>query len=177
MHSYLPKIVSTIFKLLKVIPPSANEIMNEDLIRILITFVQQKQSYINKIIQAIKHANQDIGFSHENKSLYSLQTIAINITVIINSAGLGNDNIDWSEQLDRHEDQQALYKEVEDTRLMQGEIIFQLQSFQKAASVFISQNPSNSASEHLTKAIDIFAKNERPTEPDSLKNHSQELAS
>ena len=177
MHSYLPKVVSTIFKLLKTIPPSEAETSDEDIIRELIIFVQTKQNYIKKITQAIQQANEKIGFTHENKSLYALQNIAINILVIINSAGLGNDNIDWSDQLDRHEDQQALYKEVEDARLMQGEIIFQLHSYQKAANVFISKNVSNSASEHLTEAIEAFAKNAHPVEPDRLKSYWKKLSS
>lgn len=176
MHSYLPGIVSTIFKLLKMIPPSTAETSDENIIRELIQFVQQKQNYIKTITECIRQANDDIGFTHENKTLYSLQNIAINTLVIMNSAGLGDDNIDWLEQLDRHEKEQDLYREVEDTRLMQGEIIFQLQSYQKAASVFINQNPDDTASQFLTQALDQFAKTSRPTEPELLQNYWKALA-
>ncbi|MGH1441192.1 MAG: HD-GYP domain-containing protein [Cellvibrionaceae bacterium] len=176
MHSYLPNVVSTIFKLLKMIPPSTAETSDEEIIRELIHYVQQKQHYIKTITNAIQQANDTIGFTHQKKTLYALQNTAINILVIMNSSGLGSDSIDWVEQLDRHEDQQALYSEVEDTRLMQGELIFQLQSYQKSANVFINQYPDDSATQELKAALDAFAKNARPTEPDKLKEHWQQLA-
>jgi len=176
MHSYLPDVVSTIFKLIKMVPSSTVKTPDEKVIRDLIIYVQQKQNYIKLLTQAIQQANEDIGFSHKNQSLYSLQNIAINILVIMNSSGLGSDDIDWIEQLDRHEDQQALYTEVEDTRLMQGEITYQLQSYQKNASVFINKNPNEPASQTLEEALNLFSKNTLPTEPKSLKEYWQQLA-
>jgi len=177
MHSYLPNVVSTIFKLLKMIPPSTAETSDEAIIRELINHVQQKQHYIKKLTQAIQQANDNISFTHQKKTLYAIQNIAINILAIMNSSGLGSDNIDWIEQLDRHEDQQSLYSEVEDTRLMQGELIFQLQSYQKAANAFINQYPDDSAAHELNKALDAFAKNAHPIESDKLKNYWEQLAS
>jgi len=167
---------STIFKLIKMVPSSTVKTPDEKVIRDLIIYVQQKQNYIKLLTQAIQQANEDIGFSHKNQSLYSLQNIAINILVIMNSSGLGSDDIDWIEQLDRHEDQQALYTEVEDTRLMQGEITYQLQSYQKNASVFINKNPNEPASQTLEEALNLFSKNTLPTEPKSLKEYWQQLA-
>ncbi len=177
MHSYPSSIVSTIFRLLKSTPPSEKETSDTNIIRELIQHVEEQQNYIETIVKSIQSANEAIGYQHKNEKLFSVQKIAVNIFNIINSAGLGHDNIDWLEQLERDEKHQALYSEVEDTRLIQGEIIFQLQSYQKAAGVFINKNPNNPPSKHLQRTIDTFSKTPRPLESKTLQSYWKKLAS
>ncbi len=177
MHSYFPSVVSIIFQLLRQVPLSPVKESDCSILNNLIEHVEEQQNYINKITQTIQRANDDIGFTHNNKSIYSIQNIAINILVIINSAGLYGENLNWAEQLNNHEDEQALYSEVEDTRLIQEEIIYQLQAYQKSANVFINQNPDSPLSLQLSAAIDTFAKIARPPIPESLENYWEKLKS
>lgn len=176
MHSYLPKIVSTIFKLLKTTPDSPHETSDVSIINELINHTQKQQDYISTLVQKINQANSDIGYTHENKPLYSLQNSAINMTVLINSSGLGHEKIDWSQQLADEKQHHQLYKELEDTRLLQGEIIYQLQGYQKSATVFIDQNKANPASNHLSDVLDCFAENKIPVDPAILVKHWQHLS-
>ena len=69
-----------------------------------------------------------------------------------------------------------LYAEVEDTRLMQDEIIYQLQTYQKSASVFINQNGEHPFVKKLSDTLDIFAKTPRPETPKTLKDYWSALA-
>ncbi len=177
MHSYFPNIVSIVFQLLRQVPLSPVKESDCSILNHLIEHVQEQQHYINKITKTIQNTNDNIGFTHNKKPIYSIQNIAINILVIINSAGLYEENLNWKEQLNNNEDQQALYSEVEDTRLIQEEIIYQLQAYQKATNVFINQNPDDHLSLHLTSAVDAFAKTARPPTPESLKNYWATLAS
>ncbi|MGH1485159.1 MAG: HD-GYP domain-containing protein [Cellvibrionaceae bacterium] len=176
MHSYLPNIVSIIFQVLKEVPPSQVGNSDCEILDDLIKHVQAQQIYINIIASKIQSTNHDINFTHNDKQIYAIQNIAINIMVIITSAGLNDPaNIDWEEQLKNKENQQSLYAEVEDTRLMQDEIIYQLQTYQKSASVFINQNSEHEFVKKLNDTLDIFAKTPRPETPSTLKNYWSEL--
>ncbi|MBX2809368.1 MAG: HD domain-containing protein [Cellvibrionaceae bacterium] len=178
LHSYLADSVSVVFKLLKDVPVSQTEKSDYDILRDLIQHVENQQHYINKIIYAIKATNESIGFRHNDKEIYSIQNIAINILLIIHSAGLeDSQNIDWSQQLEEdHQEQQALYTEIEDTRLLQEEIIYQLQSYQKSANIFVNKHPDHDATQHLTVALDSFAKTAAPQTSLILKNYWANLA-
>ncbi|MBX2809626.1 MAG: HD domain-containing protein [Cellvibrionaceae bacterium] len=178
MHSYLADVVSVVFKLLKEVPVSKTEKSDYDILRDLIQHVENQQGYINKMVHAIKTANDSISFRHNDKEIYGIQNIAINILLIIHSSGLdSNQNIDWSQQLeDEEQGQQTLYTEIEDTRLLQEEIIYQLQSYQKAANIFVNKHPDHEATQKFTLALDTFSKTHPPETSLVLKNYWKSLS-
>jgi HD-GYP domain-containing protein (c-di-GMP phosphodiesterase class II) len=176
MHSYLPKVVSSVFKLLKQTPPSVIDIVNLSIVDDLINHVAEQQNYINTLVNAIQQVNDDISYSHNNKDIYAIQNIAINILVIINSAGLNNENLQWQQTLKNDSEKKNYYHELEAIRLIQEEIIYQVNTYQKSTTVFISKNTDNPMSTSLQKAIDVFTQSKPHSTPALLQAHWDTLA-
>jgi len=51
---------------------------------------------------------------------------------------------------------------------MQGEIIYQLNTYQKSVSVFINNNPKNPLMQTLQKVSDEFTHTQKPQPPEAL---------
>jgi HD-GYP domain-containing protein (c-di-GMP phosphodiesterase class II) len=172
MHSYLPKVVSVIFKVLREVPLSPVNNAGCEMLEDLIEHVKTEQSYINKITDRVKATNEEISYAHNNRDLYALQNVAINILVILTSSGLDDpNNLDWKIESEDKEYRQNLYNEVEDIRLMQGEIIYQLQNYQKAATAYLNQNPDSPNMESINKTLEVFDNTARPAVPQLLKDY------
>lgn len=143
MHSYFPSAVSAIIRTLKQAPESPIDSDKIKSVQHIIKQTQEKQAYIKKMTSLVKETNQELGYRHNNKEVFALQNIANNIIFIVNSAGLyDTDYTDWLSKLE-NSDQQELYNEVEDTRIMLGEIIYQFQTFQKNTNLFVDKHPKH----------------------------------
>ena len=70
MHSYLPNVVSTIFRVLKEVPLSPVANSDCEILDDLIQHVQTQQVYINTIASKIQATNQAINFTHNDKQIY-----------------------------------------------------------------------------------------------------------
>lgn len=176
MDSYVPKVVSNIFKLLHGLPSSPVKATEREILSELIKYVQAQQAYINSIIHQIIVTNKDIGLTHNIKDLLAVQNIAINIMTILNSTGLNDDaNLNWQQHIEAGEDESQIFLEVQNSHLMQEEMIFQLGRYQKSANVYISQNPDKKFSISLQKALDIFSSSKRPAPAKSLQDYWTQL--
>jgi len=152
------------------------EDIDKDIVKDLINYTYQQQLYINKIMDVINQVNEIIGFSHNSKEVTHIQNISGKISSIIASSGLQESS--YIELLQRLtvEDHQTLHLEVEETRLMLEEIIYQLHSYHKAANLF-STNFSNGLSEKVSMFTDIFSATERPPTPETLLQYWEKLVS
>jgi len=166
-----------VIQILKQASPSPFAQSESAIVKELILHVKAKQTYIEKIMLEIKQANQDIGRGHGNKQLFTIQNIANNILHIIHSAGLADSQYItcWLQDLE-NSDLQSLYNDAEDTRVMLSEVMYQLQAYQKAASIFVNQHPDHEACIILTEFIDIFSTSEEPKPPSAIEKHWEELA-
>jgi hypothetical protein len=154
MHSYYPNAVSVIIRALKYAPESEKNSPAIETVKELITQTQKKQTYIKKTLGIIKDAHQALGYTHNNKEIFSLQNTVHNIILIMNSSGLNDKNcIDWLSELE-DSDQQKHYNEVEDTQVMLSEIIYQIQTYQKNANLFISKNLTHPLSKPITQCLE-----------------------
>ncbi len=175
-HSYYPTVSSPVIQILKEASSSPVEQSEAVIVKELILHVKAKQTYIERIMLEIKQANQDIGFGHGNNQLFAIQNIANNISHIISSAGLADSRYItcWLQDLE-DSGHQLLYNDVEDTRVMLGEVIYQLQGYQKTVSVFINQNPDHEACIILNESIDVFATTQQPKTPSAIEQYWKEL--
>jgi HD-GYP domain-containing protein (c-di-GMP phosphodiesterase class II) len=176
MHSYFPNMVSVIFKVLREVQLSPVNNAGCEMLEDLIEHVKAEQSYINTISSKLKTKNESINFTHNEKQIYALQNIAINILVILTSSGLeDSNNLVWDIENTSKEQRQKLYNEVEDIRLMQGEIIFQLQHYLKAATTYIDKNPDSPIKDVIENLLKVFDSTPRPAAPELLKEYWESL--
>ena len=173
---YHQSAVSAMTMVLKKSQDQEIENIEKDTVKDLIDYTYQQQLYINKIMDVIKQINDIIGFSHNSKNVTAIQNIGGKISSVIASAGLQESS--YIELLQRLtvEDHQVLHLEVEQTRLMLEEIIYQLQSYHKAANLF-STNFSNGLSEKVGIFSEIFSATERPPIPQTLTQYWESLSS
>lgn len=173
---YHQSAVTAITVILKQLEEQKVEDVDKDTVKDLIDYTYQQQLYINKIMDVIKQVNDIIGFTHNSKSVTAIQNIGNKISAVIASSGLQESSyIELLQRLNQ-EDHQTLHLEVEETRLMLEEIIFQLQSYYKAANLFCSKN-SNSLSEKVCIFSDVFSSTDRPPIPESIVNYWNSLSS
>ncbi|MFT5117752.1 MAG: HD-GYP domain-containing protein (c-di-GMP phosphodiesterase class II) [Kiritimatiellia bacterium] len=164
MHSYSPNAVSTIIRALKCVPESEKKSPNIKIIKELIVQTQEKQEYIKITTNIIKNASQQLGYTHNNKEIFSLQNTIYNVILIMNSSGLNDKNcINWLSELESS-DQQKHYNEVEDTQVMLSEIIYQIQTYQKNANLFISKNSTHPLSKSMTQCLEQVKEVTKPAQ-------------
>ena len=176
MHSYFPDAVSLILRALKHAPESPIKEAEASVVEELIDHVHKEQAYIEQAVNTIKQGNENIGFSHNNNEVFALQSLANNIIRITRSAGLTDSSYSASLKQATQEDKKALYNEVEDTRRMLDEVVYQLQTYVRNASVFINKNPDHPISSAINHIIDQFSHLKRPSPPSALNQHWQQLA-
>jgi len=176
MHSYFPEAVSVILRTLKQAPESPIESSEDGVLKALIEHVQKEQAYIQSVIDMIRNHNDTLGFVHENQQIYAIQNIAINIIMITNSAGLSDSSYsDWLNDLSSS-CTNTLYNEVEDTRIMIDEVIYQLQTYQKAANLFVSRNPGHPLTPKVASILENFKHFNCSPPPALLKAHWKTLS-
>jgi hypothetical protein len=152
------------------------ESINKDTVKELIDYTYQQQLYINKIMGAINQVNDIIGFSHNCNHVNAIQNISEKTSSIITRSGLQeSSHIELLQRL-TVEDHQALHLEVEQTRLMLEEIIYQLHSYHKAANLFSTQF-STELSVKISIFTNVFSATERPLAPKMLLQHWENLSS
>jgi HD-GYP domain-containing protein (c-di-GMP phosphodiesterase class II) len=167
---YHQSAVTAMINILKQSKNQAVENIDKETVKELINYTYQQQLYINKIVDVIKQINDIIGFSHNSKRVTAIQNIGGKITSVIASSGLQESS--YIELLQRltTEDHKELHLEIEETRLMLEEVIFQLQSYYKAANLFSTRSSSGLA-EKIGIFTDIFSATERPPVPASVAQY------
>lgn len=168
MHSYFTHVVSQTFQLTKHTTNAHHECQDHSLLTPLATHVQQQQDYINHLLAAVKRVNNNIDTYLNEPAIASIQSIAINILRIVDSTGLSGNHLNWVDQIKDDKEHKQLYAEIDDTRLMQGEIIYQLNTYQKSVSVFINNNPEHPLMHTLQKVSDKFTHTQKPQPPETL---------
>ncbi len=176
MHSYFTNIVSQIFQLSKHTPETYQQDPGYSLLAPLATHVQQQQDYINHLINIVINVNDEIDAYLKEPAITSIQSMAINILRIVNSAGLSGDHLNWIDQIKSDTENKQLYSEIDDTRLMQGEIIYQLSTYQKSVNVFANNNPEHPVTPLLQTVCQQFLKAQNPQVPKALTIYWKNLS-
>ena len=172
---YETSVVSAMTQAIKQAPPPIIEDIDKETVKILVDYTYQQQLFINKIMDVINQVNDIVGFTHNSKSVTAIQNTSKKITSVISSSGLQESS--YVELLQRlnSEDHQQLHLEVEQTRLMLEEVIYQLQSYYKEANVY-SNEKSNTLADKIQIFVDVFNATERPSIPDELVQYWQHLS-
>jgi HD-GYP domain-containing protein (c-di-GMP phosphodiesterase class II) len=172
---YETSVVSAMTQAIKQAPPPVVEDIEKDTVKILVDYTYQQQLFINKIMDVINQVNEIVGFTHNSKSVTAIQNTSKKITSVIASSGLQESS--YVELLQRlnTEDHQHLHLEVEQTRLMLEEVIYQLQGYYKEANVY-SNEKSNTLAEKIQIFVDVFNATERPPIPEELVQYWQHLS-
>lgn len=172
---YASSVVSAMTQAIKQAPPPIIEDIDKDTVKVLIDYVYQQQLFINKVTDVIGQVDDIIGFTHNSKSVTAIQNISKKITSVIASSGLQESS--YVELLQRlnTEDHKELHLEVEQTRLMLEEIVYQLQGYYKEANVYSSEK-SNSLADKIQIFVDVFNATERPNIPEELVHYWQQLS-
>ncbi len=169
MHSYMPDAVSSIIRTLKEAPESPVKYPGADEVKSLVDEAQNKQVYIQKTTHIIKDTNQQLGYTHNNKDIFSIQNIANNIILIVNSAGLYDTNYtDWLSGLEESA-QESVFNEIEETQIMLGEIIYQFQSYQKYANGFVCNYPTHELAHLIQECLNKVSLIPKPGSKGSFK--------
>ncbi|MCP4238027.1 MAG: hypothetical protein GY770_31435, partial [Aestuariibacter sp.] len=115
--------------------------------------------YIGMISRELKATNEKIGYIHSEKQIYAIQDIAINILVVLTSAGLdSSQSLDWQQQPENLEYQQELFSELEVFSLVQEEIISKLQNYQNVLNTFVSTYPGHQFADIFLQTLEVFEK-------------------
>lgn len=172
---YETSVVSAMTQAIKQAPPPVTEDIDKETVKILIDYTYQQQLFINKIMDVINQVNDIVGFTHNSKNVTAIQNTSKKITAVIASSGLQESS--YVELLQRlnAENHQDLHLEVEQTRLMLEEVIYQLQSYYKEANVY-SNEKSNTLAEKIQIFVDVFDATERPSIPEELVQYWQHLS-
>jgi hypothetical protein len=170
---------SAVTAIILVLKQSNNQIVEnieQEVVKDLINYTYQQQLYINKIMDVIKQINDIIGYSHNSKSVTTIQNIGNKITSVIASSGLQESSYIALLQRLTTDNHKELHLEIEETRLMLEEIIYQLQSYYKAANLFNTKN-SNNLSEKVGIFTEVFSATDRPPIPESIIQYWNFLSS
>ncbi len=172
---YVASAVSAVTQAIKQAPEPHIEEIEKDTVKTLIDYTYQQQLFINKVMDVIDQVNDIVGFTHNSKSVTAIQNTGKKISSVIASSGLQESS--YVELLQRlnTEDHQELHLEVEQTRLMLEEVIYQLQGFYKEANVYSSKKSSTLA-DKIKIFVDVFDATERPKTPEELVQYWQQLS-
>ncbi len=163
-HSYSIDATSVLIRTLKHAPDSTPDAKRIKTLDKLITNTHNKQQYIQKTAVIIKDSNQELGYEHKNKELFAVQNIGNNIILIVNSAGL-NQTQYTKETLGLIESGELdIINEVDDALCMLGEVIYQIQSYQKNADLFTSNNSGHPLTPTLNHHLDQVKAIPKPEE-------------
>jgi HD-GYP domain-containing protein (c-di-GMP phosphodiesterase class II) len=155
IHSYYPTATSVIIRALKYAPEATVETVQIASISDLVCRIQEKQVYIKKATGIIQESNLEVGYEHASKEIFALQNIANNIIVIVNSTGLYDANYtDWLSSLTDDRDKAKFYNEIFDAQTILGEVIYLVQSYQKNANLFVTQNPSHTLGKIISQYLE-----------------------
>lgn len=153
-HSYCANATSVLIRALKHAPDSTPNPEKMKTMSDLIGHTQKRQQYIQKTTIIIKDSNVEIGYTHDNKEIFAVQNIGNNIILIVNSAGL-NESYYTDGLAELAESGEAeVFNEVEDAHIMLGEILYQIQTYQKNANLFISKNSQHPLSPVIAQCLD-----------------------
>lgn len=171
---YETNVVSSMTIAIKQSPAPKVEDIDKETVKTLIDYTYQQQLFINKIMDVIDQVNEIVGYKHNSKNVKGIQNTGTKIASVIASSGLQESS--YVELLQRLnvEDHQQLHLEVEQTRLMLEEVIYQLQGYYKEANVY-SSDKSNSLAEKIQIFVDVFTATDCPPIPDKLINYWQTL--
>ena len=178
-HNYNKQSISILFKILHDMPPHCMQKADYDILSDLIDHVEGLQVYTNTIIKQLKRCNENLGFRHNQKDLYGIQNITINLLLILHSTGLEDAyQHDWRSQLSGSDtEKQSLYQEIEENRLVQQEIIYLIKHYQKSASAYISRYSDTEEASIIQQALAIFDKTPYPPQPPKLKEYWETIKS
>lgn len=167
--------LSTITTILKNLSSPKIENIDKNVVKDLIDYTYQQQLYINQIIDAVKQVNNIIGFEHNNKSIAIIQSMGGKISSLIFSVELRESSyIELLQRLNT-ENHQELHIEVEETRLMLEEVIYQLHNYHKATNSFYTKH-SNELSEKINIFNKLFSSTKNPSVPESISNYWKKLS-
>ena len=172
IHSYSHRVASTIIRALKHAPESIPDAEKTKGLSDLINNTQKRQRYIQKTTVIIQDANQDIGYSHNDTEIIAIQNTGNNIILIVNSAGLNDTQYTNDLSAMAKTEPEAVFNEVEDAHLMLGEVIYQIETYQKNANLFISNNHSHPITPTISKCLDDVAQVPTPDKTGSFKRAS-----
>lgn len=172
IHSYRQKVASIIIGALKYAPESTPDLKKIKGLGDLINNTQKRQRYIEKTTVIIKDANQEIGYSHSDTDIIAIQNTGNNIILIVNSAGLNDTQYTDGLSETAKTEPEAVFNEVEDAHLMLGEVIYQIQTFQKNANLFVSNNMSHPLTPTISKCLHDVAQVPTPDKAGSFKRSS-----
>jgi HD-GYP domain-containing protein (c-di-GMP phosphodiesterase class II) len=172
---YHSSAISALTQAIKQAPVPKVEAIKKDVVKILIDYTYQQQLFINKIMDVIKQVNDLIGFAHKNNAVGTIQNDGAKINSVIASAGLQESSyVELLQRLNK-EDHTTLHLEVEQTRLMLEEVIYQLRGYHKASDVYSSNN-NNDFADALKIFVTVFNSTERPAIPEALIQYWQQLS-
>lgn len=169
MHAYAPDAISLIMRLLKQLPEFTGvEKPSPANIRDMVQFTQQNQLYIMRLTGIIREMSQHIGYSHTEKEVIGLQGEAQKILRIINTTGVDNTTYyDWLHELEGTV-ADANYLEIEDTKILLEEIVYQLQRYIRKANIFSTRFKNHTVTPIINEWLDELHHMPRPVEPSNL---------
>jgi uncharacterized protein (DUF2344 family) len=172
---YQSAVVSSMTQAIKQSPEPTIEDIDKETVKILINYTYQQQLFINKVTDIINQVNDIVGFTHSSKSITALQNTGQKIASVIASSGLQESSYVEILQRLNTENHQELHLEVEQTRLMLEEVIYQLQGYYKEANVYSSKK-SHTLADKIQIFVDVFDATERPSIPEELVQYWQQLS-
>lgn len=172
IHSYSYHVASVIIRALKHAQESIPDPAKADSLGDLINNTQKRQRYIQKTTVIIKGANDDIGYTHNDTDVSAIQNTGNNIILIVNSAGLNDTQYTDSLSEMVKAEPENMVNEVEDAHIMLGEVIYQIQTYQKNANLFVSNNLNHPLTPTLSKCLEDVAQVPTPDKAGSFKRAS-----
>ncbi len=171
---YQQNVISAVSQAIRQAPEPSIEKIEQEVVKALIDYTYQQQLYINRVLDVINQVNDIVGFTHNSTSVNAIQNISKKIESVVASAGLNESS--YVELLRRLtlENHEELHLEVEQTRLMLEEVIYQIQDYYNAANVYCNKK-SNELSDKIKIFVEVFSATEKPPIPEAVKNYWLQL--
>jgi HD-GYP domain-containing protein (c-di-GMP phosphodiesterase class II) len=172
IHSYSHHVAGMIIRALKHAPESIPAPDKASELNDLINNTQKRQRYIQKTTVIINNANQELGYSHNDTDVIAIQNTGNNIILIVNSSGLNDTQYTDSLSEMAKTEPENMVNEVEDAHIMLGEVIYQIQTYQKNANLFVSHHVNHPLTPTLSKCLEDVAQVPTPDKTGSFKRES-----
>jgi hypothetical protein len=167
-HGYPRHITAGVLQVIKQVEKSKIKPIDLKTLRELIEHTYQQQVYINRFVEVLEQIGESIRPEDKTKNIVKLQDIWKKVAYTITSSGIQDSSyVEWLVRSEGDR-KRELYSEVENTRLMLQEVVFQINSYYNYVNSFMPDGLGNACDDYSI-FVHVYSVTQTPVIPESLK--------
>ncbi|ODS22700.1 hypothetical protein AB835_12805 [Candidatus Endobugula sertula] len=170
-HGYPRDILSGTLALVKCVEPSVVKRIDLQSLHVMVEYTYQQQLYINKFFDVLTTIDGQIKEINLAKDAQLLKDAWERLSMTITSSGINESSyMEWLLRLESEEDWIELYTEIEFTRLMLEEVIYEMNNFYNNVSGLIPKSKNDDLNNYKV-FTHVYMATQRPTVPEMLQKY------